>query len=42
VMGALGGLREILKGGGALGTGGSEPQRTLGAGPIDPKNPKKE
>jgi len=42
VMGALGGLRVILKGGGALGTGGSEPQRTLGAAPIDPKNPKKE
>ncbi len=38
VMGALGGLREILKGGGALGAGGTEPKRALGAGPIDQKD----
>ena len=38
VMGALGGLREILKGSGALGTGGTEPKRALGAGPVDPKD----
>ena len=42
VMGALGGLREILKGSGALGTGGTEPHRTLGASPVDQKNPRKE
>jgi regulator of protease activity HflC (stomatin/prohibitin superfamily) len=41
VMGALGGLREMLKA--SAGSGGtSEPQRALGAGPIDPKNPKRE
>ena len=42
VMGALGGLREILKGGGALGTGGAEPKRALGTGPIDPKDSRRE
>ncbi len=42
VMGALGGLREILKGSGTLGTGGAEPKRTLGAGPIDLKNSRRE
>jgi regulator of protease activity HflC (stomatin/prohibitin superfamily) len=41
VMGALGGLREMLKAG--SGSGGSpETQRALGSGPIDVKNPKRE
>ena len=39
VMGALGGLREMLKAGSG---GASETQRALGAGPIDHKNPRRE
>lgn len=41
VMGALGGLREMLKAGSGSG-GASETQRALGSGPIDLKNPKRE
>jgi regulator of protease activity HflC (stomatin/prohibitin superfamily) len=40
VMGALGGLREMLKAGGSGSS--SDTQRALGAGPIDLKNPKRE
>lgn len=41
VMGALGGLREMLKAS-AGSSGTSEPQRALGASPIDLKNPKRD
>jgi regulator of protease activity HflC (stomatin/prohibitin superfamily) len=41
VMGALGGLREMLKAG-AANTGAPEAPRALGAGPVDPKNPRRE
>ena len=40
VMGALGGLREMLKAGAA--SSPSETQRALGTGPIDRKNPRDE
>ena len=41
VMGALGGLREVLKAGGA-GSLSTESPRALGSGPIDHKNPGRE
>jgi regulator of protease activity HflC (stomatin/prohibitin superfamily) len=41
VMGALGGLREVLRSSSAA-AGGSETPRALGAGPIDLKKPKNE
>jgi regulator of protease activity HflC (stomatin/prohibitin superfamily) len=41
VMGALGGLREVLKAGGA-GNLSTESPRALGAGPLDHKNPGRE
>ena len=41
VMGALGGLREVLKAGGAA-SQASDAQRALGAGPIDHKTSKRE
>jgi regulator of protease activity HflC (stomatin/prohibitin superfamily) len=41
VMGALGGLREVLKAGGST-SQASDAQRALGAGPIDQKTSKRE
>jgi hypothetical protein len=41
VMGALGGLREVLRASSAAAGGASEP-RALGAGPIDLKKPGRE
>ena len=42
VMGALGGLREVLKATGSGNTNVPDSPRALGAGPVDPKNPRRE
>ncbi len=42
VMGALGGLREVLKAGANPGASSPENPRALGTGPLDPKNPKRD
>jgi regulator of protease activity HflC (stomatin/prohibitin superfamily) len=42
VMGALGGLREVLRSSSAAAGGATEPPRALGSGPIDLKKPGRE
>jgi regulator of protease activity HflC (stomatin/prohibitin superfamily) len=42
VMGALGGLREVLKASAGSGSGASETPRALGAGPVDARKPRGE